>query len=300
MSNQDTAVNTTEVADTSTTDSAPVETQTFDAEESLENVDISAELLGNDDDSDAKSDDSDSTEETDSKADNDQDTTDTENTDQADETKTEEPQYTKAEQRKEQLNSEIREMVELKKQYEQELAQYQQQQQQSQDQPFTEEQLLNEINPDTGEYFTPTEARVVMMQQEVQQMRQQAQEKEYQQQVQQSRMQLAHDIENAVKEYPMFNARSDSYDKALAEKAKRIIEANLVMDNNGQPVSSRIPIREILATFAEVQQSSVATGEAKARQATNKMLANVDTAGGSSGATSQKRDAYLEAFDSEF
>lgn len=279
-------VNNTEVADTSSTESTADQTQTSE-EGSLESI-FEQELNSpeheeKEETTDASDESADDTEET---SDQEEETEQSDDTEDADDTESE-PQYSKAEQRKEQLNAEIRQMVESKRQLEQELQQMQQYQQQppQQDQPLTEDQLLDEVNPATGEYYTQTEAQVELLKQELQSMQQQTQVQQYQAQVQHAQAQLASEVESSLKDYPMFDSQSKQYDKQLADRAEKFIKASLVQDNNGQIVGTNMPVRDILATIADIRTSSATVGEANARKATNKMMANADTLGGSSKAT---------------
>lgn len=283
-------------ADTPTTDSAAVGNQESfedaivvndDEQEAQDAILVEDEEAGTEEVSDKQTDDT-----TDEEADE----SETEDTEQ--DPQTEEPQYSKAEQRKEQLNTEIRQMVESKRQLEQELQQMQQSQRPD-GQPLTEEAILNEVNPNTGEYFTPTEAQVVLMQQQIHQMQQQSQQQQYESQVSQAQTRLAQDIEGSLKDYPMFNSESKEFNKPLADRARVFIEANLVKDQSGRIVSTNMPVRDILSTLADIQSSSVTVGEAKARQATNKMLSAADVASGRTEATKPKSDPFEAGFESE-
>lgn len=203
-------------------------------------------------------------------------------------------------------NKRIRELVarakeaeERAQQYEQYLQQLQSQPQQpGEAQPQTIEQYQDTINPDTGEYYTAAEAKVALLEQQLQGMQAERQQQEYQRQIEASRSTLTQDVEKTLQEFPMFDANSDQYDAALAEKAQTVLEANLITDNSGAVVGSRVSPYQIYKSFADVYKSGTTSGQVKGQKATSQMLQNADITGRASGATA-KTDPYLEAFESE-
>lgn len=283
------AVNDQVGADTTATDSAPVEnpSEVVD-EQALADQQVADSL--------AK-------EETDSEA---------EQSDSADETDTEAKPQGKAEERKQQLageieeakqklgidpNTEIRDLVSarnaIRAAVEQVTAQAYQ--------PATENDLLETVNPDTGEYYNPLEAKVIAMEQ-AQQIR------EFNTQVAEAQLSLRAEASSVVRDFPMFDETSPDYNPTITAKADAIAKANLIRDPNvpeidpatGQPtglgliVGSRISPYELYKSFADVAQESKAFGQVQQQKATDKMLAETDTPSSAAPPAKAADDPFLK------
>lgn len=253
-------VNETEVADTSTTDSTPEETETSEGE-------FTDDSFGSNDESEEQPTEG--------------------NEDQQESSEEPEQEFKGAEKRKEQLNAEIREIHAQREQARQELEQYYQQleqsRQQNQPEPVTKEQLLDQVNPDTGEYFTSAEADVILLQQQVQQMQQQEQQREYYKQVEQSVSQLSESSNKVLSDFPVFDSTSDQYDATIAEPAFAVLDANLIKDQKGNPIGSRIDPYKLFKAFHDANQAGLSKGAASGQKAAEKNLSNTDGYSGSRG-----------------
>lgn len=295
-----TAVND-QVADQSTTtaDSASAETQSFDEDE-LSKLESSFDdgdgFDGTEDSNDSDSSDSTEGEEAD------ESDPEVDKPKEAEAPDKEKPQ-SKAEKRKEQLegeieglkekagidpNVEIRDLVAARNAIRESVRE-------ANEQVYAapnEQQLLDEVNPDTGEYYTALEAKVAAMEANNRQ-------REYNEQVADAQMQLASDARRALSEFPMFNAQSPEYNKELADRAEAIIESGLVIDQNTKMiVGSHISPYAIYKTIADAARVYATQGKIEGQKATEQMLASADTPSGAH-QVEPKRDADLDAFDAE-
>lgn len=189
----------------------------------------------------------------------------------------------------------IRQLANERREYMRQLEQLQAQQAQF----ATEQQLLDQINPDTGDYFTPDEVARIGAYQRLQQQQAMTQQQAYETQVRMSQSQLLEEGERALTEFPQFDSNSKEYDPELAKLVDPILEANTITDpNTGEVIGMRVSPYEILKSYADsIQRASAKAqtiGQAKAQQAQAKMLANVDRAPSASQAT---HDDDLDDFD---
>ena len=190
----------------------------------------------------------------------------------------------KAEERKQQLNAEIRDLVStrnaLKTQVEAENAKVYQ--------PATETDLLGQVNPETGEYYNTLEAKVAAMQQSQEMER-------YNTQVAEAQLTLSHEAQNALRDFPMFDETSKEYNKELAAQIDPILGANIVFDpNTGQPIGSHVSPYELYKTYANAAQLGTIKGQIKGQKATEKMQSRVDSTSGAAPTKSDDDDPFLK------
>lgn len=283
----DNVVNSSEATDTSSTDSTPVENQTsddsfagFDSEFDGETPDEDAAIVADESDSNDDSEESeDSTENgDDASTDNSDETTD----------ESDEKELSPAEKRKEQLNSEIRDLVSQRNQLR---AQVEEQNAQVYHVP-TEEELQDQVNPETGEYYTTVEARLARMEQ-------QQQLDKYNERIAEAQLTVSTEAQRALQDFPIFDSQSKEYNPEIAAQADQILQANLVQDpNTGQIVGTRVSPYQLYKSFADVWQKSQTAGAVKGQKAAEQMLSRADTPSGRSVATA-KKDAFLDAFNSD-
>lgn len=296
MDEESTAVNQAEVVDTSTTESAAVANN-----ESTDLFDAMDDELGLESDKSEEEEAiiDDSGEETEG--------SDEQSDSEKPETAAEEKEPTAADRRKEQLNTEIRDMVAERNRIAQELEQARQlasqlqATQQEESQPQTVEDYLDQVNPDTGEYFTPQEAKLALMDRQLERLQVERQQERHVAEVRQKQSQLLSEAQRVVTDFPQFNPESPQYNEALAKRLDRILEGNLIFDPvTNQPVGSHTPIYEIYKTYSDSIQSGSLTGAEQQRKATAKMLKNADVVGGSGDFKADKKSAFEEGFESEF
>lgn len=205
-----------------------------------------------------------------------------------DSVETEEDKPTKAEERKAQLNTEIRDLVSqrnaLRKEVEQANSEVYQ--------PATEDELTEQVNPDTGENYTRLEAKL-------EEMRQAQEIERYNSQVAEAQLTLGSESERVLNDFPIFNPDSEQYDKELAEEAAGLLEANLVIDpNTEQVIGSNVSPYQLYKTLAKAHGISAVKGQLKGQQATERQLANVDS-GNSASPPQKPKDPLTELWKDE-
>ena len=192
----------------------------------------------------------------------------------AEETPPEKPLTPKSENRFQTLANENRD---LKRQVEQLTAQSYQ--------PATEQELIDEVNPETGENYNRLEAKF-------ESYRQQQELDKYNGQVAESQSILGTESYRVMQDFPIFNPDSEQYDAELGAEAAELLEANLIRDPNvpeidpvtgqqtgqGIIIGSNVSPYQLYKTLARAQGISTTKGQLKGQQAAEKMLANADTA----------------------
>lgn len=173
----------------------------------------------------------------------------------------------KADERKQQLNTEIRDLVAQRNTLRQEVERMNAQVYR----PVTEQELLDQINPETGEYYNRTEAKVAALEQQIELQR-------YNEQVSEAQIGLRHEALKALQDFPMFDAESPEYNPEVASQVDQLLSKNLVFDpNTGQVIGSHVSPYQLYKTVALSAQAGATTGQLKAQKATEKMLASADT-----------------------
>lgn len=206
----------------------------------------------------------------------------------ADETPTEEQPQTKAEERKSQLNTEIRDLVTQRNSIRQEVEKLNSETYKTP----SEEDLLGQVNPETGEYFNPLEAKVAAMEQ-----RQQLDS--YNSKVAEAQLTIESESGRVMQDFPLFDSNSPEFNAELSHQAAKLMQANLVLDQNtGQVIGSNVSPYELYSTLAAAAQSSRVQGEIKGQRATEQMLANADTTP-SNAPVKPKEDPFLAGFNSK-
>lgn len=158
-----------------------------------------------------------------------------------------------------------------------------------------EQELSNEVNPETGEYYTPTEIERLAFQQSKEQQAQSVAEQRYELEVQDVQFQLRDEATRALTDFPMFDEDSPDYDEELAASADELLGANIVVetDQQGKPtgriIGSNVSPYKIYQTVAKAAEKSRVAGQIKGQQATERMLASVDGTG-----SSQKGETSFE------
>lgn len=189
----------------------------------------------------------------------------------AEETETEQPQSEdkplspKAENRFQQLANDNKALKEQIAELEARKAQF-----------ATEQELLNEVNPDTNEYYTPQEIERLAWQQSREQQAQKTEQALYEAQVQQNQYAIQTETQRGLQEFPMFDQNSPDFNPNLAALADQRIGKALITDENGQILGAHDSPYEILKTIADASLANAAKYEANAQKATEKMLANAD------------------------
>lgn len=117
----------------------------------------------------------------------------------------------------------------------------------------TLEQIMQTENPETGDFFTEFEAKVVLQNLQLQQQLvdiQQAQEQAaYEAQVSASISGMSSDADRALKDFPEFDPESDKYDPELDADVNEFLQGMLIYDNAGNIVGSRESIYQLYQAF---------------------------------------------------
>jgi len=295
-----TAANDAVVADTTTTDSAPVENESsVTADNALDDDafdDIDDEVA-----TDKETDSDDSDEEQSTKEPNAEDTETEAQPQEGDK-----PLTTKSENRFQKLANENRELKEqLQRLNSQET------------QVAAEQQLLQEVNPETGEYYTPQEAERMARAQALEQSQQTIAQERYNLQVQQNQQTILSEVQQVV-ELPIFNPTAKEfnpqltaqYEDILSENtlyqardgntytAKQLMQAGVDLNTQAVLVGSNISPLKLAKLIADSTQANQAKIQAEAQRSTERMLANADIPAGSSNAkTKDDTSDFDEAWD---
>lgn len=150
-------------------------------------------------------------------------------------------------------------------------------------QPATEDQLTEEVNPDTGENYSRLEAKFEAY-------RQQQEVEKFNNSVSEAQAEIGHESNQILQDFPVFNPDSDQFDEELHSEAADLLEANLIRDPNipetgpdGKPtgqgivIGSNVAPYKLYKTLARAQGISAAKGQMKGQQDYAKMSANADT-----------------------
>jgi hypothetical protein len=172
------------------------------------------------------------------------------------------PKPRTAEARKEQLNSEIRELVSRRNDARREIEAVNAQVYQ----PQTADELIEAGSE-------PAMARVEALEQRTQMA-------EYNAQVADLNANLGVESLQVLNDFPVFDPNSPEYDKALATRAAKVYQraAGLQTDpQTGLFTQANAMPYEIFKAFAETHQTSVQSGQVNGQRAAEKMLASADT-----------------------
>ncbi len=185
---------------------------------------------------------------------------------QAEETDTEDKPQSKGEKRVDQLNTEIRDLVAKRNAIRQEVEQLHSQAYK----PAQVDELLEQVNPDTGDYYNRLEAQLEAM-------RQEREIEKYNNQVSESLVTLETEVQRVIDEFPMFDTQSADYNEELATEVADILNDNLIRDpNTGQVIGSRTSPYKLYKSYAKAAQASAVKAEAKAQRNVETMLKNAD------------------------
>ena len=189
-----------------------------------------------------------------------------------DETETERPKRG-AEARKEQLNTEIRDLVATRNAIRSEVEAYNAQVYR----PATVEELLEQQNPETGDYYSRLEAQLEAMQQE------RAIEK-YNNQVTESRMTLHSDAHRAIQDFPIFDSNNPEYNPQIAAEVDQILAQSIIVDpRTNQVIGSRIPVYQLYKSHAVAAKANERRAEMTAQRNAEKQITNTDLTPGAQG-----------------
>lgn len=187
----------------------------------------------------------------------------------------------KAEDRKTQLNTEIRDLVAQRNALRDEVTSRNAEVYQ----PATENELV-----DGG--MTELEARVEAM-------RQEREMDKFNSQVADAQLTIASESDRVLRDFPLFNPDSEEFDEELASEAAELLKSNLIIDpNTDQVIGSNSSVYQLYKTLARASGISGTKGQLKGQADTEKQLANVD-AGGNAAPPKQKVDPLVELWKTD-
>lgn len=209
----------------------------------------------------------------------------------ADEEATEEPaveeqeQPSKADARKEQLNTEIRDLVAMRNQIKAEVEAYNAEVYK----PASVDELTQQVNPDTGDYYSTLEAKIEAMEQAQQVER-------YNNQVAEARLSLTTEAQRAVSDFPIFDADSSDYIPQLAAQVDQRLQNALVFDpKTKQLVGSRESPYTIYKTAYDAYRIGQAQAASRGQQAVTRMMNQADIPTNAPAPKSTRDDSKLDA-----
>lgn len=186
-----------------------------------------------------------------------------------------------AEERKTQLNSEIRDLVAQRNSLREEVTKANSEAYQ----PATEEDLVKEG-------MEPAEAKVEALRQEIEM-------REFNNQVAEAQLTIESESNRVLSDFAWANPESDTFNKELATEAARLLEGNLITDpNTGQVIGSNISPYQLYKTLDRAAGISSTEGRLKAQKDTEKMLASADTSS-SSAPAKKSEDPLAKLWESE-
>lgn len=287
MSKDDTAANDEVVADATATESPTVETEraaeTDDGLEAIKDIPL--------DPSDRTETESEEAEA--AKLDHSTDETDDEQQSQDEQPKSPKDEWESLNgNSRERFSNTINERNELRRQ----LAELQAKQAQL----ATEQDLLNEINPETGEYYSPQEIERISWQQSRQAEAERVNQELYAAQIQQNQASVNDEAARVVKDFPLVDPNSKDFVPEIGQQYIEALNDSLVyvlpdgqqanrstlLANGINPDtqatlvgynSSPYKLAKLAAdAYARAKSQGEAIGQANAQRATEKMMANVD------------------------
>lgn len=187
-----------------------------------------------------------------------------------------------AKQRKEQLNSEIRELVAQRNAIREETNRLIKEKygSQSNGQAKTEDELVNTINPETGDFYTRAEAQAEITKNRLDQLEQERQREVFANQIAESRFAMEQEAAKVVQDFPIFDSQSTQYNKEIASEAAEILSEAIETDpQTGMQIGCKIPIYKFYSLLAKATESAKKQGEIAGREAAQKMMGAVDTVG---------------------
>lgn len=186
--------------------------------------------------------------------------TEEEKPEEADETKPEEQPRGKADERKEQLNTEIRTLVAQRNSIRSEVEKLNAQVYQ----PQTKDELVEQG-------LTETDAKVEALRQEIELNK-------FNEQVSEAQLTLRSEAEGVLRDFPMFDPNNkEAFRPEIAAQVDHILASSLITDpNTGQVIGSNVSPYQLYKSFADTYQASSTEGQVKGQQAAQRQLSAVE------------------------
>lgn len=206
----------------------------------------------------------------------------------------------RAEERKQQLNTEIRDKVAERNALREEIATLSRQKfdlEKEQSLPDVES-LVGQINPATGDYYTRAEAENLRLNQRIDALEKQKAFEDYVERVADSRIQLSTEANQVIKDFPIFDPDSDQYNPELTAAADEIMQSSLIVDDKtGQVIGSRLSPYQVYSAIARAKASGDVAGKTSGRKAALDMMNNADVSTSAKAPSlSDDNDDFLTGF----
>lgn len=144
-----------------------------------------------------------------------------------------------------------------------------------------EQELLDQINPETGEPYTLDEVQRIARYNANQAEQERISQQEQVLAVQANQQQLASEAQQALQDFAMFDeSKADTYNKDLAQMADGLLGDALYMDEQGGVLGSKVSPHKIYQTVASAYEQGVRAGRLEGQKSTQKMLAQSDIPSG--------------------
>lgn len=207
---------------------------------------------------------------------------DAEKTDDSDADTPEDKQPTKGEERKDQLNTEIRDLVSKRNAIREEVRSANNEAYQ----PATEEDLV-------AEGLSDTDAKLEAM-------RQREEMRDYNEKVSEAQLTIETEAQRVLTDFPMFDPDSSDFNEELRDQAAELMNANLIFDSNTkQVIGSNVSPYKVYQTIATAAGASKTKGEIEGKRAAERQLANADSPSSTPPPSKKPEDALTALWASD-
>lgn len=178
-----------------------------------------------------------------------------------------------------------------------------------------EQELLNEINPETGDYYSPADAERIARNNYLESQRQSLAQERQQMEVQQSVQSIASEAGQVAEEFPIFRefnadgTKNQDFKPEVAQDLDNLLSENLlyqiedgrvftakVLADNGIDPSTKNLVGAynspylLAKSLANAYQAASVTAKIEGQKATEKMLAQADTPTGAKPTKASSKD----------
>lgn len=179
-----------------------------------------------------------------------------------------------------------------------ELRQQLEQLQARQAQVANEQNLLDQVNPETGDYYTPQEVERIARFEANKAENERLSQQQQQLQVQMNQQTLATEADQALRDFAMFDAdNKDAYKQELASLADDLLGDALFMDDQQNVLGSKVSPHKLYKTVATAYEQGVRDGQLKGQKATQQMLSQVDSPSSAPVKRTPAEEAYMSPGD---
>ena len=158
----------------------------------------------------------------------------------------------------------------------------------------TVEQIMQQENPNTGDFFTQFEAEAIrenlQLRQQLVTVEQQRVENEQNTRIAESVNGLRSDAEKALGDFPVFDSNSPEYIPELAAKADEILQNALIHDQKRGVIGSKISVYNLYKTIFDAAKPGIEAEKIKRQQGAVSAQAGADVIGSGMRQSTKKFD----------